>query len=347
MDKAGQDAVRAQLQDRLNHLLDKGETVTKARLDALEVNRESLQKDVVDTQSDLTKLEGQLSSHLAASSKVLTATKAGLENLEARLQAGVGKLQADVGQLQYMSWTQLPPKQKLELLDNPGFLAQMPDRAKIQSDLRVTVFAQTTVQYATAVGDVAGILNDIGLPLNMASVSQGVGLATSGVSAYASFATGDYLGGISSLGKFVGGLRGKPDPAAQQQMAIMQQLKQVLELQRQTLKKLDELSKQLNVSTEKILHAVTNVFEVASLAAKGTDNLNFGNALKVCRQFYDEAGSANRLTADGLFRTYDDRVEHFETHRVKYEEVRTRRCVPPDHGFVGIQYQNRPGRRHR
>lgn len=317
MDDAGKIAVRTHMQDRLNRVI-KTEKVVEVSLVELETKVGALQSDVAKTQADLTLLEADISARLEAGKKLLEAQQAGLAGLESLVKKDIEKRQADMTQLQYLSWSQLPPRKQLELLNTPGFLENMPGRAGVKKNLETAVRAQDTVRYLTAVGDVASILNDIGVPLNMASINQGVNLGVSGVSAYAAFATGDPLGGLSSLASFVGGMRGLPNAEAQRHMAIMKQLRQVLELQIKTLEKLDALSKQLSESTERILKAVNDVYEVSSLAAQGVDDSTWGQRLEACRRFYNEAGSYRRLAPSGLFKTYEERRAHFEARTGDY-----------------------------
>lgn len=312
MDDESRAAVREQLRQRVDQKVAADEKVTRQRLDALEANKDAIQKVVSETQKDLSKLEGDVVKRLQATLRATEVTLAGLQAFEKSTNAQLSKLQSDVTELQYMSWSQLPPGQKLKMLDNPGFLPNLPDREGLKKKLEMTQFAQDAGQYLTAVGDAAALLDGLGIPINLASVNQGVNLATNGVNAYAAFATGDYFSAVKSLSGFVGGLRGKPDPAAQAQMAMMRQLQEVIRLQKETLIKLAELSKQLSVSTEAILARIDINIQVSSLAVKSGENVDWKNVMLDCWYFYDTAGSNNRLTPGGSFISYKARYDHFK-----------------------------------
>lgn len=311
LDAQSKAAVQGHLQDRVTAMLEKGQTVTSSQVASLQANSAKLMDSIAATQADVSKLERNLSARLDASEKILLATNTGLENLRARQEESFT-------QMQYLSWSQLPPRKQLELLRDPGFLPNMAGRDEIRQNLQVTVFAQDTAKYAGAVGNMASILNDLGLPLNIASLNQGLNFVTSGVSSYAAFATGDFTGGIASLSKLVGGLRGKPDAAQQRHQQIMAKLEQIVRLQRQTLVKLDELSSQLHVSTEAILRSAADNQELSALALRGVEGLGWGDAFNRCRAFHSIPRIDKRLNENGLFLTYKDRVAHYQANPDSY-----------------------------
>ena len=228
-------------------------------------------------------------------------------------------MQAQLEHLQYASWSQMSSSQKLEMLANPAFLPDLKDREAVKGKLQTAVNIDTATSYVTAIGDSANLLAGLGVPINAASVGQGVNIAVSALNTYAAVLSGNGFAAISSLGKLVGGFRGGPDAETMRHKQLMKELQKVVDLQLKTLEKLDALSKQLATSTEQILAAVSSGADISKLAVRAGESNTWGAGLDACRRILKEAGSSNRLTPDGRFVSYAARSAHFNARTDLFE----------------------------
>lgn len=126
-----------------------------------------------------------------------------------------------------------------------ALIEQFKAEAKVQEalgDMRVTL---------AAVSNVASIANNLGLKID--GLDQAVSIGNAAVSAFAAYASGDYLGAISAVSGVFGG---RTDPAAERHAQLMaylgqefakinKKLEEIVGLQKQTLQMIADLSKQL------------------------------------------------------------------------------------------------------
>lgn len=198
---------------------------------------------------------------------------------------------------------------------------------------------------ADAIGTIANVAQNLGVQIppeinsNLATLQTGISLASalSGTNPIASLGMVSGLLGGGSLGNFGGG--GADAAAAQQHAAIMaalaaistklevmdRKLDEVLVLQRQTLNKLEELSEQLQRSTNLILQELAKLNTKVEYLIKTAEELQQHDFQK-CFMFWRGSRSFEFLVAGQVpsyhFSRYERRAAAFKNAREDYDQCR-------------------------
>lgn len=324
-------AVESNLRTEIDKVLASNVQANNADIKRLEERQRAIQSNMVRTQQDISQVKRFVTTRVNQLTEQTQANKRAVDELATQVGDIGGKVLAldgqvqgirnDVASLQFATWAQMPPAAQLEMLKNPAFLPNMKDRQDTKEKLSRTVDILSVnadiTKYAGTFGDVATLSHGLGIPINTSSVQQGVSLLTNGAAAYASFALGDWSGGISSMVKFAGALRGGESDEQRQFKELMSQLKKVIELQRETLQKLDDLSDQLTKATSQIIANQNVVMEIATLATLASADAAYEQDLNQCQEFYDIAKSQSKFKG-GHFPTYSDRKSHYEFMHSEY-----------------------------
>ncbi|HEV8693634.1 MAG TPA: hypothetical protein VGQ93_05510, partial [Lysobacter sp.] len=189
---------------------------------------------------------------------------------------------------------------------------KVPDKAAFRSTME-NLKKGSAAGFTSALNDVGAYANfakSVGITVDTENLNKNIAGAKSALSIAASFATGNYVGSITGAmslfggGGALGGGGGGPDPA------IMAQLGEILKLQRETLKKLDDLSRQLDRATELILADLDEMKAMAKLDLSFQLWDAIDRPLGQCRKFVNNALRSS-VDGSGVFPSYQDRVRHF------------------------------------
>jgi len=171
----------------------------------------------------------------------------------------IGALQEDVTFLNQYVFSTMPPKQQKAFLKSQNLL-NIPDEQKavlekqIDAAIRKENVIRTTQQYMNYANDVGKIINSLSDELNIDpklvnDINSAIEIGNAATQAFANFATGNWLGGVSTLaGAFFGG--GKKDPAAERHNQIMEQFKHVLANQHIMMEQLETIQRSINQVVE-------------------------------------------------------------------------------------------------
>lgn len=262
----------------------------------------------------------------------------------------IGDLEGDVEFLNQYMFSQMDPSQQLDYLENQnltGMTEEEKDKLKIkvQAVKRKQDFIKASGDVLNTASQVAGIINDLSDELDLDpkfvnTINEGVRIGTAVFNAFASFATGNYVGAVSAI---VGGLfgGGGSDPAAQRHEQIMSRLNAIYDNQIHMMQELHEIKQSLGeiMNNQKtILDTIVNVYQtiesnhrsmlkeilvtqrmIGSLTA-----LNISMAWRDIDKLgsfidqFDAAGHQSWSYKNGSFDTYDDLVQHFRHNNAHY-----------------------------
>ncbi len=251
-----------------------------AKADGTAADVKAVQQQLAETNKNLSAFEDSVQSRLdtmqssvADLEDATTDANAKLDSLNAKVQ-GQAKAMQTMADIAYSGWT---TGQKLQAVQSglfpeltPAQTAALTDSLKADQAREEAVADVKTA--AQDFGNLATIAKNIGLPSNLVTGLQGAQIAATGI---AQFASGDVLGGLSSVTSLFG--LGGPDPEeiryqammgylSQNFAAINAQLNTVINLQVQTLQAIAQLASdelqfrkdvlaQLDVIENDVLHA--------------------------------------------------------------------------------------------
>lgn len=245
-----------------NHTLDRIDNYSAASLLAvteLKGDVQQIRTELVDTAQQVINLQkatdGRLNKLTGQMKEVLALTEESKRSLNSIRQdaATAKKATQTLSQISFLGWT---TDQKLEAVRTGMFPDLTPTQASslqrsLEADLKREIVVRDTQLAARNIGEIANIAANLGVDGN---VVTGLKIAQTGATAVAQYYTGDYIGMMSSATSLLG--VGKPSAEAKQHAAMMgyldaqfkqinQKLKEIIELQKQTLKALDQLSEEV------------------------------------------------------------------------------------------------------
>jgi hypothetical protein len=228
-----------------------------ARADGTAADVKTIQKDLAATSAKLAAFQQEVNDHLTK----VTARLEGLEEATRDAANKLNELRTDVrdntaaiqtlAQISYSGWT---TSQKLQAVQG-GLFPDLGDQkakliASLQADQKREALIANAQDAAQDFGNLATIARNIGLPNDTVKALQQAQSVSIGI---AKFASGDYLGALSTATSLVG--LGAPDAAAERHAAMMQYLAQqfavinqkldkIIDLQIRTLTAIDALAKE-------------------------------------------------------------------------------------------------------
>lgn len=230
------------------------EALAKAEGTAKDVQgvRESLGK----TQEELASYQAEVSNHLSDIETKMTGLEEATEDAGHKLDSlkeaveGQEKAISSLSAISFSGWT---TSQKLQAVES-GLFPDLSDSqtAALTESLKADIKQERLIADVEAAGrdfgNIASIAQNLGLPRNIVEGAQKAQVIASGV---AQFATGNYLGAVTSATSLVG--LGSPDAGAsrhaemmgylQNQFAVVnQKLDRIIDLQIRTLKVLNALA---------------------------------------------------------------------------------------------------------
>ena len=218
-----------------------------AKADGTAADVKTIQQDLAKTKQEITDYQTAVRDHLGKIDSSISglgdATRVANEKLDDLKNKVLGDSKAiqTLAQVSYSGWT---TAQKLQAVESGLFHDLTPvQQAALIESLKADKAREDVVadirQAASDFGNLAAIARNIGLPPGLVTGLQGAQIAATGI---AQFATGDILGGLSSLTSLVG--LGAPDAAAQRYAAMMQYLEQKFAVVNQKLNKIIDLQVQ-------------------------------------------------------------------------------------------------------
>lgn len=320
--------------------------VQDQEIDSLKTNM----KQLTSTSKVLSHMVKANRSSLLSLSDSVEGIQVSLTDIKENFGSRIGDLEGDVEFLNQYMFSQMDPAQQLDYLEAQkltGMSEEEKDklRIKIQAVKGKRDFIKASGDVLNTAGQVAGIINDLSDELDLDpefvnTINEGVRIGTAAFNAFASFATGNYVGAVSAV---VGGLfgGGGSDPAAQRHEQIMSRLNAIYDNQIYMMQELHEIKQSLGeiMSNQKtILDAIINVYQsiesnhrtmlketlvtqrmIGSLTA-----LNISMAWRDIDKLgsfidqFDAAGHQSWSYTNGSFLTYDDLVEHFRHNNAHY-----------------------------
>ncbi|MGN8108132.1 hypothetical protein ACTJLB_09090 [Paraburkholderia sp. 22098] len=214
-------------------------------------------------------------------------------------------------------WGQLSPREKLEAMDDGAYSNLS---ANAQKSLQVSLGKADDVLAARdqAIGDLAKIgqigrlAASLGVPIDTYNLSKNIDTASTAINVAASIATGNWMGALSSATGLIGG--GQTDPTGAALSRVSEQLGQVVSLQRQTLMKLDDLSRQIQSSTQAILSKLEEVQRLELFSLQFEEDIAH-EGFTACENFVSTAQDTDEDNSmwmhDGVFPSYNARRTHF------------------------------------
>lgn len=252
---------------------------------------------------DLAFLKEEIPIQLDAMSHIMETR---LESVEVEL----GLINDQVGAIQSQMWRGMDERGRLSALKN-GFMPNMPDakRKEMIGDLSKTVSIMNRRDELNSklqtVGQIGTALAQMGVPIDAVNLQKNVNTASVAINVISSIAMGNMFGAFTGASGLFGGGGGQDAADA----AIHQKLDQVIKLQKQTLVKLDELSKQIQASTDLLLSKLDNIDQKVTTILALMRDQSFVNPLNSCRIFSEDA--RNKGMIDGQYPSYEARAEHF------------------------------------
>lgn len=241
-----------------------------------------------------------------------------LERLESRIEGKLDALDASQRATQSALYRNMGPRDRLTALLDPSFLPSKTDEQKAKRSEEIADLTKlnrildakgnidTTLD---GIGAAASFAVAIGVKVDVAGISRGVAMAKSAVNIGASLATGNYFGALMAAGGLFGGGGGE-DPNTAAFAQINAKLDQIIDLQKETLAKIDDLSRKIDEQHFAVMTSLEGIEQ----------KLNHTNELLA--KVYAEPYSSCRLFAaltdihgievkSGLYATYSERVRHF------------------------------------
>ncbi len=309
MDGAEREAVKTQMHQFVTTAL-----TESARQNAQRASE--LERTQADNLSRAVALRKDAEAAVAGLTRQATRLQAMAEDQAARterLSQRVDELHGDVAALQEAAFAQMGPRERLQMLKNPKFLPKLKDREKEIEALQVRVDildardeVLTGLQVAN---DAAALAKALGLPIDLANFSHNITMASTTTNMVASYLSGDPVAAFSGLARLAGLAGGPQNPNE----GLMKALRQVMELQKQTLQRLQMLSEQLAASTQTITQSLSNLSEQTTLTLVYLERADWRLPFSRCREFIDTGVREPFRLDSGHFASYAMRAEHFRT----------------------------------
>lgn len=297
------------------------------------------------TLNDVSQLKQQLKINADAVSQLAQYTA----EQTTKFGAELSNINSQIEGMQSVMWRSMSPAEQVQALDS-GFLPSLkdPHRSEIREEAFRTAKALKTRDDSLAalstIGELGKLAAALGAPVDVYNLNRNIQTATSAVNVAASLATGNYIGALQNMSGLFGD-GGGPDASAIRHQQIMNELAKIEQLQIRTLQRLDDLSRQITLSTQILMKALGKIDANLGvvLQVSKADELSGHGA---CDQFVWVSATYYGMKG-GLFPSYEKRVEQFSNDqkgnqlfqrcRSYLDEVR--RVDAQDGGPIGdVQY---------
>ncbi|MBK3780124.1 hypothetical protein G3A43_07625 [Paraburkholderia aspalathi] len=267
-------------------------------------------------ESDVTNLRQQLDAYRENINKFSTAIQGEAEALKTQEAPDNMEESADAAVVvsdDTSLWGQLSPREKIEAMAD-GAYSNLSDEAQkaLQTNLAsandVIAARDQALGALATIGKVGTLAASLGVPIDTYNLSKNIDTASTAINVAASIATGNWVGALSSATGLIGG--GQVDPTAAALSRVSAQLTEVIDLQRRTLKQLDDLSRQIQASTQAILTEIDKVQRMVEFALR-FEQEQAETGFDACENFVSTAQPRDVAMHDGVFPTYAARQAHF------------------------------------
>ncbi|WP_262267019.1 MULTISPECIES: hypothetical protein [Microvirga] len=290
---------------------------SQSQLDQLRVDTDASLSAMKDEMSLLGKGLHALQGELDNSTRAVSALREGIEADLAALEKQMSAPDPSVA-VQSAMWREMTPHQKLLALDD-GFLPELkgPEREDLRAKLRnVTAIMDrrdVVLNGLSGLGTLGNLAKGIGIPIDNYNLQKNINDASSAVNLISNIALGNWYGAAQSLNGLFGGGGADPDAAAASRHAeIMDTLKKIIDLQIETLRRLEQISEQIQMSTRAILARLEEVESKVDLANEKLLYELVGKPFSACTEFVRTAQAEPYRMRNGMFQSFEDRRRHFD-----------------------------------
>jgi hypothetical protein len=297
----------------------------KADMLASALSRVKAMSDV-ERAADRAQLEGKITSQAAQIKKIandvtvfrkqwkeeLTALQVTQEATAASLKAELIDVKGDVNTIQMQMWRGMGLREQLAALKD-GFLRSMDPTERVDTIQKLSASVQImdrrdealkVLGYAGQIGD---IIAQVGLPIDIQNFQKNVQTTTVAVNVITNLALGgSWLSAAQGAITLFGG--GGGDAGAERHTQIMRALGEIMRTQQETLKKLDDISRQIAISTNRIQTSLAKMDQKLDLIVVMDRHATLKDAT-ACSEFIRRAETDNMN--GGLFPTYSARRNNF------------------------------------
>ena len=241
-------------------------------------------------------------------------TKAQIESLEGRLDSvSEGQRATQAAMLRSMG-----PRDRLLALQDPAFLPPKTPEEKAQraEDIknlarfnRVMSIKDGLDEGLSGIGAAAGFAVSLGVQIDTVNLNRNINTAKSALNFAASLATGNYVGALMSAGGLFGGGGGE-DGTTVALGQISKKLDEVIELQKMTLARIEELSEKIDLNHAQVmskLQVIEHKIDQANKLLAVQDAQPYSN----CRSFMQMSAIKGIVIRSGVYASYAKRIEHF------------------------------------
>ncbi|HBH80308.1 MAG TPA: hypothetical protein DDY39_10820 [Nitrospira sp.] len=221
----------------------------------------------------------------------------------------------DVEIMQEVMWGKLSNEEKLYALDH-GLMRKLDPktREETRTALQRAVEAEklservdTGLAYAKGA---AIVINRLGGQVDIEQLDRNIKIAEQASALVSNIIGQNYLGAVMALGGLFGGDEG-PDVGEMRHQQVLQKLDEVVRLQKETLKALGELSRQIADSTESVMEKLVDleykIDHIRQMQWHNTDQIPQGQ----CSYFRARAKKDYNMDASWAFPSYESRQTHF------------------------------------
>ena len=271
---------------------------------------QKLQTELNNQSAEITKVANDLASFQEKTAQQMDDLKTVFNARIDSLSAEISSVSNEVSAMQAHMWRGMNPHERLVAL-NDGFMQSMPsaEREKLKKSLSDTIEIldrrDTLLTGLQAVGQLGNLMARAGVPIDVENLQKNVDIGNSAVNVISNLALGNWMGALGSAGGLFATNGGGPDPQ------IMAKLDEMLALQKETLKKLDELSDQLEKSTNRILASIEKMDQKIDRIISAQKEDVYRNPLIACKEFSDRAHGYYKAV-NGLYPSYMARASHYD-----------------------------------
>lgn len=337
-------SLKTEIQDIQTSLLKDGLDTIAARQaqgkEAFAAFQQQTETRFSDQKSQIEKVVGQVQTIRRAVAQQTQAiqlfaktTVMQLERLESKIDGKLDALEASQRATQSAMYRNMGPKDRLTALLDPSFLAAKTDeqrqkRSEEIADLtRLNRILDAKGNIDTAldgIGAAASFAVAVGVKVDVAGITRGVAMAKSAINVGASLATGNYLGALMAAGGLFGG-GGGDDPNTAAFAQINARLDQIIDLQKETLAKIDDLSRKIDEQHFAVMSSLQGIEQkinhtndlLARISAEPYAN---------CRLFAALTDIHDIEVRAGVYATYAERVRHFAIDQRMEEGKSATKC---------------------
>lgn len=274
-------------------------------------DREALEQGMDAQATKIKKIATEVSVFRKEWQSQLTALQDTQRAAYAGLKAELVDVKGDIDAIQKQMWRGMGPRERLAAL-NDGFLRTMKpeDRAQTIADLKVAVGVMDkrdeVLQVLGYAGQLGNVLAQVGFPIDVENFQKNINTASTVVNVVSNLALNNWLGAAQAAAGLFGG--GGRDVDAERHQEIMQALGETIRLQQETLKQIEQLSKQITASTNLVLSTLDKMDRKLDTILNLQVHMVFADG-GACGEFIRRAKSEGM--SGGVFSSYEARRTHF------------------------------------